>query len=186
MRPGPVVTERSTDGGLEGVAEVGRLVRGELDDESPATLERNAHDDAAPLLGDLERTVTRPRLHGRHTCSPSVLTRRSKRHVAAIIPCARRGRRTGAAIKGRSRAGSTPVNARSALFDVYGDHLRARGGHAPVAALVRMLAPLGVAAPAVRTAISRMARQGWLRPERLSNGPGYALTPKAVRRLDEA
>jgi phenylacetic acid degradation operon negative regulatory protein len=78
------------------------------------------------------------------------------------------------------------VNARSALFDVYGDHLRTRGGHAPVASLVRMLAPLGVAAPAVRTAISRMARQGWLRPERLPVGPGYALTPKAVRRLDEA
>jgi phenylacetic acid degradation operon negative regulatory protein len=78
------------------------------------------------------------------------------------------------------------VNARSALFDVYGDHLRARGGHAPVAALVKMLAPLGVAPPAVRTAISRMARQGWLRPERVGSGPGYALTPKAVRRLDEA
>ena len=78
------------------------------------------------------------------------------------------------------------MNARSALFDVYGDHLRARGGQAPVASLVRMLAPLGVAAPAVRTAISRMARQGWLRSERLPDGPGYALTPKAVRRLDEA
>jgi phenylacetic acid degradation operon negative regulatory protein len=78
------------------------------------------------------------------------------------------------------------VNARSALFDVYGDHLRSRGGHAPVASLVRMLAPLGVAPPAVRTAISRMARQGWLRSEKLPSGPGYALTPKAVRRLDEA
>lgn len=78
------------------------------------------------------------------------------------------------------------MNARSALFDVYGDHLRARGGHAPVAALVRLLAPLGVAAPAVRTAISRMVRQGWLHAERLPSGPGYSLTPKAVRRLDEA
>lgn len=78
------------------------------------------------------------------------------------------------------------MNARSALFDVYGDHLRARGGHARVAALVRLLAPLGIAAPAVRTAVSRMVRQGWLQPERLASGPGYALTPKAVRRLDEA
>jgi phenylacetic acid degradation operon negative regulatory protein len=74
------------------------------------------------------------------------------------------------------------VDARSALFDLYGDHLRLRGGSAPVAALVRLLAPLGVQAPAVRTAVSRMVRQGWLtRADAV-----YALTPRAVRRLDEA
>lgn len=78
------------------------------------------------------------------------------------------------------------MQARSALFDLYGDHLRSRGGQAPVAALVRLLAPLGIAAPAVRTAVSRMVRQGWLSPQRLPAGPGYALTRKAVRRLDEA
>jgi phenylacetic acid degradation operon negative regulatory protein len=78
------------------------------------------------------------------------------------------------------------VNARSALFDLYGDHLRPRGGQAQVAALVRLLAPLGVAGPAVRTAVSRMVRQGWLESVRLPGGPGYALTPRAVRRLDAA
>jgi phenylacetic acid degradation operon negative regulatory protein len=78
------------------------------------------------------------------------------------------------------------VNARSALFDLYGDHLAARGGRAPVAALVRLLAELDVAAPAVRTAVSRMVRQGWLAAVRLPGGPGYALTPRAERRLDEA
>lgn len=78
------------------------------------------------------------------------------------------------------------MQARSALFDLYGDHLRSRGGEAPVAALVKLLAPLGIAAPAVRTAVSRMVRQGWLAPRRLAAGPGYALTGKAVKRLDEA
>src|SRR5437016_739312 len=78
------------------------------------------------------------------------------------------------------------MQARSALFDLYGDYLRPRGGRAPVAALVRLLAPLGIAAPAVRTAVSRMVRQGWLYPLRLSSGPGYLLTPKAARRLDDA
>lgn len=78
------------------------------------------------------------------------------------------------------------VHARSALFDLYGDHLRRRGGEAPVAVLVRLLAPLGVTAPAVRTAISRMVRQDWLRPVRLEAGPGYALTDRAGERLDEA
>ena len=78
------------------------------------------------------------------------------------------------------------MNARSALFDLYGDHLLARGQQAPVAAVVRLLAPLRISAPAVRTAISRMARQGWLAPVRLPGGAGYRLTPRAVRRLRQA
>lgn len=78
------------------------------------------------------------------------------------------------------------MQARSALFDLYGDHLRPRGGRAAVAALVRLLAPLGITAPAVRTAVSRMVRQGWLQPLRLPTGPGYGITPKAARRLDAA
>ena len=78
------------------------------------------------------------------------------------------------------------MNARSALFDLYGDHLRRRGGQAPVAALVRLAAPLGISGPAVRTAVSRMVRQGWLAPVRLPSGPGYALTARASSWLDEA
>jgi phenylacetic acid degradation operon negative regulatory protein len=78
------------------------------------------------------------------------------------------------------------VHARSALFDLYGDHLRAREDRAPVAALVRLLSSLDIAAPAVRTAISRMVRQGWLEPVRLATGPGYLLTPRARQRLDDA
>ena len=83
-------------------------------------------------------------------------------------------------------ADSGLVHARSALFDLYGDHLRARGARAPVAALVRLLAPLGVHPPAVRTAVSRMVRQGWLEPVRLDGQPGYSLTSRARRRLDDA
>ncbi|MEQ7124037.1 PaaX family transcriptional regulator C-terminal domain-containing protein [Actinopolymorpha sp. B11F2] len=79
------------------------------------------------------------------------------------------------------------MQARSALFDLYGDHLRSRGGRAPVSALVRLLAPLGIAAPAVRQAVSRMVRQGWLTPVRQPRaGTRYALTDRAVRRLDDA
>jgi phenylacetic acid degradation operon negative regulatory protein len=78
------------------------------------------------------------------------------------------------------------MHARSALFDLYGDHLRGRGSQAPVAAIVRLLAPVGIAAPAVRTAISRMVMQGWLEPVGLDGGPGYRTTERANRRLDEA
>jgi phenylacetic acid degradation operon negative regulatory protein len=78
------------------------------------------------------------------------------------------------------------VQARSALFDVYGDHLRRRGGTAPVASLIRLLGALDIAAPAVRTAISRMVRQGWLAAVSTPDGPGYRLTERAERRLDDA
>lgn len=78
------------------------------------------------------------------------------------------------------------MRARSALFDVYGDHLAGRDHVAPVAALVRLLEPVGIAAPAVRTAISRMVAQGWLEPVQLPDGRGYRATAHAVRRLADA
>ena len=78
------------------------------------------------------------------------------------------------------------MHARSALFDVYGDHLRTRGNEAPVATLLRLLEPVGIAAPAVRTAISRMVLQGWLAPATLTAGRGYAATEQAIQRLDSA
>jgi phenylacetic acid degradation operon negative regulatory protein len=78
------------------------------------------------------------------------------------------------------------VNARAALFDLYGDHLRERSGAASIAAVIELLDALDIAAPAVRTAVSRMARQGWLEPCRGDGGPGYRLTDRAWRRLDEA
>lgn len=77
------------------------------------------------------------------------------------------------------------MHARSALFDLYGDHLHTRGNQAPVAAIVRLLAPVGIAAPAVRTAISRMVAQGWLEPVAVESGRGYRATELARRRLDE-
>ena len=78
------------------------------------------------------------------------------------------------------------MHARSALFDVYGDLLPQRDNRSSVAGLVRLLAPTGIAAPAVRTAISRMVSQGWLEPVTVSGARGYAATGQAIRRLDAA
>lgn len=78
------------------------------------------------------------------------------------------------------------MHARAAVFDLYGDHLAERGGAAPIAAVVRLLAPVGIAAPAVRTAVSRMVGQGWLEPVSLPAGRGYAATGQARRRLSDA
>ena len=55
-----------------------------------------------------------------------------------------------------------------------------------MAAVVRLLAPVGIAAPAVRTAISRMVMQGWLEPVQLEGGRGYRATERATARLDRA
>ena len=79
------------------------------------------------------------------------------------------------------------MHARSALFDLYGDHLapagwsRARG---------RARAPAGPArASPPRRCGPRSrgwcGRAGWRRCG-WPDGPGYALTPRAVRRLDDA
>jgi hypothetical protein len=62
----------STSGGLQGSRELCRLVGRQLDHEAAAAFERYAHYDAAAFLRDLERAVTRPRLHRRHPASPFV------------------------------------------------------------------------------------------------------------------
>src|SRR6266542_1583311 len=62
----------STSGGLQRISEGVGLVRGHLDDQPATTLQRNPHDDAPALLGDLQRTVARPRLHRRHVVSPQL------------------------------------------------------------------------------------------------------------------
>ena len=77
------------------------------------------------------------------------------------------------------------MHARSALFDLYGDHVLDRDGWAPISAAVGLLGSLQISAPAVRTAVSRMVREGWLDPvER--GARGYAVTPRARERLREA
>ena len=78
------------------------------------------------------------------------------------------------------------MHARSAVFDLYGDHLAERGGWAPIAAVVRLLAAVDVAAPAVRTAVSRLSREDWLEPQERDGVRGYATTPRAQRRLRSA
>lgn len=108
------------------------------------------------------------------------------RVILLIIPHSRPGRTDRGATARARRWQTSAMHARSAVFDLYGDHLRTRGDAAPVAAVIRILDPIGIAAPAVRTAISRMVSQGWLAPVSLPNGRGYAATPQARQRLGEA
>jgi phenylacetic acid degradation operon negative regulatory protein len=78
------------------------------------------------------------------------------------------------------------VRARSAVFDVYGDHLAARGYWAPVSAVITLLETCHIAPPATRTAVSRLTAQGWLERESRHGARGYAATQAARDRLSEA
>jgi hypothetical protein len=61
----------SASGGLERFRELSRFVSRQFDHKPATALERHAHHDAAAFLRDLERAITRPRLHRRHPASPS-------------------------------------------------------------------------------------------------------------------
>lgn len=78
------------------------------------------------------------------------------------------------------------MHARAAVFDLYGDHLARRGGWAPIAAVVRLLGAVDVRPEAVRTAVSRLSREGWLEAREHDGTRGYAMTPRAQRRLSAA
>src|ERR1039457_5518247 len=55
---------------FQGITKPSCLIGCELNNESPAAFKRDTHHDAAPLFGDLKRTVARPRLHRRPFSPP--------------------------------------------------------------------------------------------------------------------
>ena len=78
------------------------------------------------------------------------------------------------------------MHARSAVVDLYGDHLRERGWWAPVAGVVALAATCQVPPAAARTAVSRLVREEWLVAEPRDGVRGYAATPLAQDRLARA
>jgi phenylacetic acid degradation operon negative regulatory protein len=74
---------------------------------------------------------------------------------------------------------------RHLIVTVYGLYARSDGGGLSVAALIRLLADLGVDEPAVRSAISRLKRRGILEPRRQAGSAGYQLSAEALAILRE-
>jgi phenylacetic acid degradation operon negative regulatory protein len=75
---------------------------------------------------------------------------------------------------------------RSLIVTFYGAYGRTAPGPVPVAELVRLLAPVGVDAPSVRSSVSRLKRRGLLVPARTESGAaGYALSPDARQLLED-
>ncbi len=77
------------------------------------------------------------------------------------------------------------MRARSLLFTVYGDSIRPHGGEIGVTGLIRLMAPLGLTPRAVRAAVSRMARQGWLGTRRIGRRAFCSLTPRGAWRVEQ-
>jgi phenylacetic acid degradation operon negative regulatory protein len=75
----------------------------------------------------------------------------------------------------------------SFIFTLFGDVVeRKDGDHSlPMASLIRLMGAFGVSQAAVRQAVSRMARQGWLVAQRRGNRAFYAVTERGRRRIAE-
>jgi len=79
-----------------------------------------------------------------------------------------------------------PVKARSMLFTLYGDYIRHFGGTIWTGSLVTLMGELGISSGAVRTALSRICQQGWLKVVRNGKYSFHGLTEKGKERMEEA
>jgi len=85
-----------------------------------------------------------------------------------------------------SAEGSGRLRAWSLVVTVFGDAVAPRGGVLRLAALQEVTGRLGVEAGALRTAMSRLARDGWLARDRRGRASYYALTEAKRAELDAA
>jgi phenylacetic acid degradation operon negative regulatory protein len=81
------------------------------------------------------------------------------------------------------QAGAFPP--RALIVTIYGLYARDESGWISVNTLIRLMAELGVEAPAVRSSISRLKRRGILVARNRLSAAGYALSPSAREILDE-
>jgi hypothetical protein len=105
------------DSRLQRITQLDSLVSRQFNNKPAAAFQRDAHHDAAALLGHLERAIARPRLHRRHPASPS-FTRTYQWSSPPWRPCGPsrtvRANRLARAVSGRPRqAGLTQQPCRS-------------------------------------------------------------------------
>ncbi|HVA28224.1 MAG TPA: hypothetical protein VNF68_08595, partial [Candidatus Baltobacteraceae bacterium] len=74
----------------------------------------------------------------------------------------------------------------SFIFNLYGDIVQRHvpGGLLWIGSLVRLMASFGLSEAAVRQAVSRMSRQGWLVARKSGNRAFYAVTDRGRRRIE--
>lgn len=72
---------------------------------------------------------------------------------------------------------------RSMLFTIYGDYVIYRGGEIWVGSLIKLLEQFDLSEQAVRSALSRMCRKGWLAIRKVGINSYYSLSPKGEELL---
>jgi phenylacetic acid degradation operon negative regulatory protein len=77
------------------------------------------------------------------------------------------------------------IRPQSMMFTLYGDYIVHRGGEVWVGTLIQIAAQFGLSEQAMRSSLSRMSRNGWLRVRRIGNRSYYSLTPRSKRLIDE-
>ncbi|NUR90055.1 MAG: GntR family transcriptional regulator [Nonomuraea sp.] len=80
---------------------------------------------------------------------------------------------------------SRSTQPRAFIVTIYGLYAREAGGWISVSALIQLMAELGLDAPSVRSAISRLKRRGLLEAQKVNGAAGYGLSPRAREILDE-
>jgi phenylacetic acid degradation operon negative regulatory protein len=77
------------------------------------------------------------------------------------------------------------LRSRSAILTLYGDYLLQRGGEISISSLVELLSNFGLSGQAVRSAVSRMCRAGFLKVRRNRKGSYYSLTESGYELLNK-
>jgi len=79
-----------------------------------------------------------------------------------------------------------PFQTRAMIFTLYGDYIRHYGNVIWIGSLIRLLEAFGHNEQAVRAAISRMGKQGWVTSTKKGNKSFYSLTERGRARMEEA
>ncbi len=82
-------------------------------------------------------------------------------------------------------AESRPLKTQFLVFTLFGEYVVQRGGKVWTSSLLYLMGILGVSERAVRSALSRMTRKGWIATEKRGRRSRYYLTPSGYALLDE-
>lgn len=78
------------------------------------------------------------------------------------------------------------LNTRSMIFTLFGDYIRYYGNEIWMGSLIKLLEPFHHNEQSVRSAISRMSKQGWVVSRKETNKSYYSLTERGKKRMEEA
>ncbi|KQQ47400.1 transcriptional regulator [Duganella sp. Leaf126] len=79
-----------------------------------------------------------------------------------------------------------PPRSKSLVVTIFGDAIVPHGGMVWLGSLIELLAPFGVNDRLLRTAVFRLAQEGWLGARRDGRRSAYAITPDAMARFSHA